>query len=205
MCGSVAFMMRFSGRSKRALSLSKSNVRQSQFGILVDDIPRLVEDGRIRLRTAAHDGPAEFAARRQRAKQFFARARIFPGSVNLSRGLDLRRREAIRPIAFLAQQYAGIELAAGGIRDQSVLQSVRRVAGRQQPPGGSADISPRGMWLAGSFSSAMRDPQPHRGPVPRRAGDDAVEIVREHLRFLQRLPAAGRSTHSNTTAAAALP
>ena len=44
------------------------------------------------------------------------------------------------------------------------------------------------------LQEGVRDPHGHGGPVSRRARDDAIEVLGEHLRFLESLPSSRRTT-----------
>ena len=104
-------------------------------------------------------------------------------------GRDLRRRQAARTIAFLAREHGRIELAAARISDESVFESIngitlverclvqhRVLAGRDEARG----------ILVCSLHRTERLKRPIGAVVARSAGDDAIEILRESLRFHER-------------------
>ena len=77
MSGSVAFMMRFSGRSKRVDVLVEVERLPVPVGILENDVSSTGREiGAYGSGPAAHHRPAEFAAGRQRPEQLLAGARI---------------------------------------------------------------------------------------------------------------------------------
>jgi hypothetical protein len=112
----------------------------------------------------------------------------------LERG-DLRRGEAavVRFAAAPRQVGRGIEPARARIIDDAVLDAVGRVALRVHRIGEQAKLGGRDRRGGErALDGAVADHR-SRKVEHRRAGDDAVEVVREALRLDQALPAAGRA------------
>ncbi len=76
----------------------------------------------------AHELPIQLAALRKSGKNHCPIAAP-EGGVNPLDCLNLRRRETVRRVAAPARKHGRIESADGGILDEPVLDSVRRIAG----------------------------------------------------------------------------
>ena len=160
--------------------------------ILEHDVAILVVGHGLQLGACGLRAPSELAARHERREELLLRARVHRVRVDLPGRRHLRRRQARRTVALLAEQHRGIEPALPRIVDQAVLQPVARVA-----RGERRLVNDR---ILGGRDVARRIPQHRIGDperdgraVRRRAGDDAVVVLREHLRGLEPLSSARRA------------
>ena len=116
--------------------------------------------------------------------------------VDFPRRFHLRRRETTGRVARLASDGLRIEMTLRRIFDHSVFHAIQPVASLQH--GFVDELIFLGRNLAfRSLMDGLRHPDRlGRAAYPVcawRTGDDAIEIVRVHLRFLQPLLAAGRA------------
>ena len=162
-----------------------------------DDEPELIEAGRARRGRPAEVGPPELAAWQQ-AGDFALRSSDSPARVDRSRGVHLRAASGNRHRPSpLHCEHAGSNLQRSGFSMQRRPSRRRAHRTRRARPRCSSwrcgCEQPRGRSLrsACAIANGLRGAA---GPVEaRRAGDDAVEVVREALRLLQRLASAGRA------------
>ena len=148
---------------------------------------------RRRLRAAEQEAPAELAARLEPREELLSvrergRAVEPPRGGRPGRAVRQRRR-----VVGGAAQDGGVEAALPGVVDQAVRDSVERVAGVERRLVQERVLL---LWNVAGLVLENDEPRPHRRrremrPVVRgRAGDDAVEVLREALGFLQPLLAA---------------
>src|ERR1700691_1298305 len=102
-------------------------------GILIDNIAKLIEKELSRLRSASQTCPAQLGARFQALEQDVA-LRIHSRTDYGLRALDLSRSEAIGRIPGLARQHIEINVAGLRVLDESIFQSIVRVACIEYPP-----------------------------------------------------------------------
>ena len=192
--GSSALMVSSSASSARTMSVSKLNFWTVPARIVEDEEPELIEAGRSRRRGPSQVGPSQLAAGRETgdlalrssdsppASRSTARSRPAPSSGTRSRPAPLHWRT---PGSNL--QRVGLSMRPSFTPSMASHASTTarcsswRLRRRQA----------RGFVLLQRLRDAHRL---RRAPGPvetRRAGDDAVEIRREALRFLHRLTSAG--------------
>ena len=163
------------------------------FGILENDVAKLIGGRRERLRAASQHCPAKFAAGLNVEVHRRAGARIRGSRVHSFRRFHLAGGQAGGLVARFALDGFGIEVAARGIFDQTVLHSVGGVASFQHGLVNDGILVGRNVVVR--VQNALRQPdlpgREARSGIGSRAGDDAVVIVGKPLRFLQPLPAAG--------------
>ncbi len=161
--------------------------------ILEDDVLEQVAADRERLRAAGGTAPVQFAARLETGKDQFACFGILHARVNLARGFDLRRGQAIRRVrkdpASTTLKDARIEVAVERFTDQTVLQAILRVA--------RVERGAMNHWILARRDHARRVVERRlrvhqhlhaliHAVVAGCAGENRVEVGGESLRFLER-------------------
>ena len=132
-----------------------------------------------------------FVAQRKSRRDQFA-VRVVRPRGDFLEAIHLSRRQAIRRVAFRAQQRRGVESAIARIVDQAIHQSVLAVAFRQNRGRNQRQLVSRNKMI-GARKNRLVDPDAIERPVDRKrriARDNAVEVAGKALRFHQRLAAA---------------
>ena len=181
------------GRRDVALEIERAPV---PVGPAEDDVLELIDRRRVRIGPAQHARPSELGAGLEARKDLRARLSILHRAHHHLRRRDLRGRQARRRVGAGALQHARVEAASRRILDEAVLDAVDRVArlhDRRVDHREFADRDDARLIL----EHRLRHPDAPRVEVRlrvrRRAGDDAVEILRIALRLDERLAAAGRA------------
>ena len=131
------------------------------------------------------------AARRPAGKDRLAGG-VLHARIDLLQRRDLRRGQAFVRFARLAKEARGVEMALPGIIEHAVFAMAgleRRVGHDRELFWRNPAVRSRGESLIGPHSIGQQS----RPVIRRRAGDDAVIVLRETLRFHQRFPAAVRT------------
>ena len=185
-----------SASSARARSRVEVELLNVPRGIVEHEEAELIESGRPRGRRPAQVGPSELAARQQAGDLPLRRAVHAAASRSIGRSRPARPSGSPSRAAPAHCRTPGSNRQRSGssIRPSFTPSSASHASTTARC---SSCLSLVDRRPASLCSQRLRDPDRLRrapGPVEAgRAGDDAVEVVREALRFLHRLPAAGRA------------
>src|SRR5262249_62150004 len=98
-------------------------------GIFEHDVTILIVDIGRRFETLCLNAPAQFRSRYQGIKQLLSGSRVNSRGIDFLCGLYLWTRKTFRTIRAFAQQHFGIEVAFGGVVNETILQPIPVIAG----------------------------------------------------------------------------